>query len=232
MNKKLISLLVAICLVIGLLPIMSIAADPEPATAKIAIMKATAAGTVTATEGGEPIYGKSVAFDGYSSTGVAKGTGWMYTQEGASATDWNFKFEYPQGGTPTLTLKDAKLVQTDATGNALYTPKADGSGYESTGSWVGITSRTQVIDLKIVLQGENVIQTTNGVIRAATTDANKFNSVTIVGEEGSSLTANGKAFGIQTKLGVPVTIENANIDLTTNSTSASASPKNKKLVSP
>ena len=36
MNKKLISLLVAICLVIGLLPVMSIAVDPEAATAKLA----------------------------------------------------------------------------------------------------------------------------------------------------------------------------------------------------
>jgi hypothetical protein len=144
MNKKLISLLVAICLVVGMLPIMSIAVNQEAATAKIAIMKASADYTVEVTEGGEPIYGKSVAFDGFKSNGTANGTGWMYTQEGASATDWNFKFEYPQGGQPTLTLKDAKLVNLDASGNTLYVPKADGSGYESSGSCSVVTVITGI----------------------------------------------------------------------------------------
>lgn len=99
MNKKLISLLVAICLVIGLLPVASIAAE-ESATAKIAIMKSSAAYTLEVTEGGDPVYGKSVAFDGYSSTGEAAGTGWEFTTEGASANDWNFKFEYLEGVLP------------------------------------------------------------------------------------------------------------------------------------
>ena len=48
MNKKLISLLVAICLVVGMLPIMSIAENQEAATAKIAIMKAAAANEIGA----------------------------------------------------------------------------------------------------------------------------------------------------------------------------------------
>ena len=219
MMRRMLSLLLALSLVLGLLPAAAFADSAEPAAAKIAIMKAVAANTVEVTEGGEPVYGKSVAFDGYNSTGVAKGTGWMYTQEGASANDWNFKFEYPQGGVPTLTLKDAKLVQTDAVGNTLYT--ADGI---STGSWTAIAPRTQAIDLKIVLQGENVIRTTNGIIRAAASASNKFGSVTIVGEEGSSLTGCGKGIGIQGRYGVPITIENANMTLSSNGTAATAAP--------
>ena len=117
MNKKFISLLLAICLVIGLLPVMSIADLAEPDTAKVAIGKST--NTMEATEGGEPVYGKYEAFDGCASATNTEvvGTGYRYTTTGASATDWNFKFEYPQGGTPTLTLKDAKLVNLDASGS-------------------------------------------------------------------------------------------------------------------
>jgi len=216
MNKKLISLLVAICLVIGLLPVASIAADPEPATAKVAIGKT--ANVMEVTEGGAAAYGKSVAFDGTKQNGTAIGTGWEYTTAGASATDWNFKFVYPQGGVPTLTLKDAKLINTDANGNVMY---KDGT---STGTWTGIMSRNEVHDLKVVLQGENEILVGNGIIRGAFTDANKFSSITIVGESGGSLTANGKQMGIQGKFGVPITIENATLNLTPNSTTAAAAP--------
>ena len=158
MNKKLISLLVAICLVVGMLPIMSIAENQSAATAKVAIMKGASANELIATEGGEPVYGKSISFAGFKQTGDAAGTGWEFTKEGASASDWNFKFEYPQGGTPTLTLKDAKLIQTDANGVAMYKEGAT----SSTGSWTAIQPRNMVHDLKIVLQGENVIKTTNG----------------------------------------------------------------------
>ena len=70
MNKKLISLLVAICLVVGMLPIMSIAENQSAATAKIAIMKANADNTVEVTEGGEAVYGKSVAFTGTTQNGT------------------------------------------------------------------------------------------------------------------------------------------------------------------
>ena len=79
MNKKLISLLLAICLVIGLLPVMSIA-DDTPKTAKIAIMKAATANELVVTEGGEPVYGKSVSFEGKKSTGAVIGTGWEFTK--------------------------------------------------------------------------------------------------------------------------------------------------------
>lgn len=73
MNKKLISLLVAICLVVGLLPVASIATSSEPQTAKITIMKSVAANQVEVTEGGAPVYGISVEFDGYKSDGTSLG---------------------------------------------------------------------------------------------------------------------------------------------------------------
>ena len=224
MNKKLISLLVAICLVIGLLPVASIAADPEPGTAKLAIKQANAANTLEITEGGSPIYGKSVEFDAFTSTGVSKGKGYDYTITGVTSADWNFKFEYPAGGVPTLTLKDFRLVLAQENGNPLYTDDGDGT-YTSVGSnFYGIVPRSKVHDLKIVLQGENVIRTTNGVIRGAASSSNKFSSLTIVGENGGSLTASGKGMGIQGKYGVPITIENATLNLLANSDNADAAP--------
>lgn len=218
MNKKLISLLVAICLVIGLLPVASIAADPEPATAKVAITKTSTDCIMEATEGGEPVYGKHVAFEGYKEAAgtTSLGTGYKFTMEGASATDWNFKFEYPQGGVPTLTLKNAKLINMDATGTVMF------ENGTSTGTWRAIQSRNLVHDLKIVLQGENIIQT-DGIVRGYSSSSNKFSSITIVGEAGGSLTGLGKTMGIQAKNGTPITIENADITLSSNSTSATAS---------
>lgn len=75
MTKKLISLLVAICLVIGLLPVMSIADLSEPATAKIGIMKGNAASEITVTEGGEAYYLKSVPFTGYTNSTSTNASG-------------------------------------------------------------------------------------------------------------------------------------------------------------
>ena len=223
MNKKLISLLVAICLVIGLLPVMTIAASAE---AKISLMTWTA---VTATEGGTPVYYKNVSYEGYTSTGEPNGTGWEFTGTGASASDWNIKFEYPEGGVPTLTLKDVKLDNVGDNGAALYKksvdPDTNEDVYKNTGSlWAIFPKKYSVIDLKIVLQGDNVIDTTAGILSSNESAQDYFTSVTIVGENGGSLTSTAGGAGIRMERGASLTIENANITLERASSSKLTSP--------
>ena len=218
MNKKLICLLVALCLVIGMLPVMSIAADPEATTAKVAITKTGADYVMEATEGGDPVYGKSVAFTGTTNKGTY--TGYEFTKTGASDSDWNFKFEYPQGGVPTLTLKDAKLINMDESGNTM---SKDGA---STSSWTVVQSRNIIHPIKVVLQGQNEIQV-DGFVRAISSDSNKFSAVTVTSENGGSLTGTVKSRGIQAKGGsgdVSVVIDSANIGLTSIGASAGYNP--------
>ncbi len=184
---------------------------PKLKTAQIAIMSWS---NMTVTEGGPAVYAKTVSYEGFTSEGEANGTGWKYTTTGASANDWNIKFEYPMGGTPTLTLKDAKLDNVGDNGSRLYV--SDGAGgvkSQNTMSAVLPKSGYQ-IDLKIVLQGDNFIEADNGIVRGSTGSTVFFKSITIVGEPGSSLTGTGKAIGIQAMQGAPLTIENANINLT------------------
>ena len=211
MRRRVLSLLIALCLVIGLLPVMAFAAAAE---AKISLMTWTA---VTAKEGGDPVYYKNVSYEGYTSTGEPNGTGWEFAA--GSASDWNIKFEYPEGDVPTLTLKDARLVQIGENGSVLYKKNVNAdtgeATYKSTGNLTAIyPKKYAVIDLKVVLQGENQIKTNGGILISYESVQDYFTSVTIVGENGGSLTGTGGAGpGIRCTQGAPLTIENATINL-------------------
>jgi len=91
--KKLLGLLLAICLIAGLLPVVASAAG----NAKISIVSDATAGATT-------------------SYAVAEGsTTYLITQGGAANTatasesNYNIKITYPTGGEPTIYLKDATL---------------------------------------------------------------------------------------------------------------------------
>ena len=87
----------------------------------------------------------SVSFPAFKSTGEAAGTGWEFTTVGASESDWNFKFEYPQGGTSTLTMKDAKLINAYEGNKPMY---KDGA---STSTWTGIQPRNMVVSIILTI---------------------------------------------------------------------------------
>ena len=93
MSKKIIGLLLALCLVIGLLPVVTLA---EANPAKIAFTYANTYANLGKKEvnAGSTTYLKMSA-EKYFTTG--------------SATDWCVKFEYPTEGAATLTLKNVDL---------------------------------------------------------------------------------------------------------------------------
>ncbi len=101
MKRRILSLLLALCLVIGLLPMIALAEDTETATLTFKTRAGTSGSMVTwtpaLTAGMSPAYAKT----------TKEGT---TTTEGASATDWNIKVEWNPNDKPTLTLKDAYLV--------------------------------------------------------------------------------------------------------------------------
>jgi len=95
--KKLFSLLLAICLIAGLLPVVASAAGE---TAKISFINSAAGDTVTVetTNGGEPVY--LITEDGVART------------ETANADNYNIKFQFVDGN-PTVFLKNANLKGVD-----------------------------------------------------------------------------------------------------------------------
>ena len=94
--KKLLGLLLAICLIAGLLPVVASAAG----NAKISIVSDATAGTTT-----------SYAVEEGSTTYLITQGGAANTQT-ASESNYNIKITYPTGGEPTIYLKDATLKST------------------------------------------------------------------------------------------------------------------------
>ena len=94
--KKLLSVLFAICLVVGLLPVIASAAGE---TAKVSIISNSDTGTYAAlevTEGGEAKH-------------LLTEDNCARPELSASASNYNIKFEWKTGGKPTLTLNGAVL---------------------------------------------------------------------------------------------------------------------------
>ena len=200
-------------------------AAATPDTAKIRLLSWT---TLTATEGGSPVYYKNQSYQGYTSAGAANGTGWK--QVVGTVDDWNVKFEYPAGGVPTLTLKDAKMDHIGDDGTTLYTANGTDAAtgetlYKTTGTLSAILPQSgsaYINDLKVILQGENHIECNNGIIRGSASATQMFRNITIVGENGGSITGTGKGIGITAADGYDLILRNATIDIST--TSAGGTP--------
>ena len=105
--KKLLSVLLAICLIAGLLPVIASAAG---ITAKVEIIS-SADGTRTTLEISE----------GEARYMVTDANGLAHT-ESATASNYNIKFEWESGGVPTLYLKGAKLKASGASAKAISFP--------------------------------------------------------------------------------------------------------------
>ena len=164
-----------------------------------------------AIEGGKIAYLKNEEYQGYDANGNPTYKGWKMVA--GSESDWNAKFEWPMDGTPTLTLKNAKMDMIGDDGNMLYIPDGEG-GYKSQNSVSAIISVTNYqIDLKVVLEGENWIDVNNGIIRGATADSNYFKNITITGT--GKLSGTGRGIGISAKTGYTLTIDGPTLDLAT-----------------
>jgi len=209
MSKKIIGMLLVICMIIGLLPVVAMAATPK--TEKIRILSWT---TVTLTEGGAPVYYKNSAYDLYDKDGnlqTAKG----YKQVKGDENDWNVKFEFPTGGVVTVTLKDAKIANA-INGKAGYTPSTNADTgaveYKSTGS-VGafIPNSGNNIDVKFILEGDNFVDCSYGLIRGTVGGNQYFKSLTIEGKNGGKLYGWGGAQTITAKGNI--SFINANVEV-------------------
>ncbi|MBR2938192.1 MAG: hypothetical protein IKB80_06875, partial [Oscillospiraceae bacterium] len=195
MAKRIIGLVLALCLIVGLLPMIALA---DSSTPKTAILKmngrnnkstSTTAWEPTLTEGMDPIYR------------VINANG-AIASKGASADNWCIRAEWPTGGNPTLTLKDATITNdVQASGNP--TIRLDGTA-----------------DFEIVLMGTNTLVTNPGL---GTTTSGKSmaisaintGNVTIRGDKATngSLTITGRAAHLINKAFGSLTIKDANITL-------------------
>ena len=135
MAKRIIGLFLALCLVVGLLPMMAMAEDTVEKKSSVTIYAGTNTDqdkwAPTMAEGMTPIYRKTTA------------EGRIVT--GATAEDYNLKVEWPAGGNPSLTLKDATI-----TNNNAYISGIGATKYNT----ITIGGNT---DFRLVLKGTNTI---------------------------------------------------------------------------
>ena len=135
MKKRFLCLLMALCLFAALLP-MTVLADEKPDAKWDFVLSGNAKAPeddqaeLVMKAGDEPKYYATKQSDPNNPT-------FWYLTPG-SDTEWNVKFEYPADGIPTVTLKDAKIVN-------------------GCGLWFGGFNIAMTGDVKMVLEGENYI---------------------------------------------------------------------------
>ena len=140
MKRRILSLLLVICMVAGLLSVTVCAEDAKTAT--VAFAKSYGKNSVgddvtyperlTVSEGDEPAYA------------ITNEEG-LTVKTGANADNYNIKFEYPAGGTPTLYLKNANIANEYAYG---ITPEYTKG----------------LFDLKIVVEADSRVRSSKGCI--------------------------------------------------------------------
>ena len=164
MSKKLIGILLVVCMIVGLLPVIAMA--DEPKTAKVLIMNEI---ELTVTEGGPAAYTKNKEYTALGSTdGLVPAEGnptfTAYGQELGTADNWNICFEWPQGGIPTVTLKDAKMDNYDNE-KALFEiiPNADGTYTPTKSKAANFKPQSAIMpvagfahELRVVLEGDTM----------------------------------------------------------------------------
>ena len=140
MKKQIFCLLLALILAIGVLPVTALADTAKPEAKFDFILSGeeipedTDAALVM-NAGDEPKYYAT------KQTDSAKPDNWYLTP--GSATEWNVKFEYPTDGIPTVTLKDAKIIN-------------------KFGLWFGGINIPMTGDVKVVVEGTNQIAYESG----------------------------------------------------------------------
>ena len=199
--------------------------EPTTAPAKTAIRLLSWI-DMEAEEGGKIAYLKNSEYQGYDANGNATYKGWTLVK--GSESDWNAKFEWPLGGTPTLTLKNVKMDMVGDDGVGLYKASVDSETgetvYKSQGSISAIICKSGTanrIDLKIVLEGDNWVDVNNGIVRGNVTDTQYFMNVTITGA--GKLSGTGRGIGISITKDYTLTIDGPTIELLT-TTSGGGTP--------
>lgn len=190
-----------------------------------AILQILDYGTISVVKGGQPKYLRNQSYvglspvweNGYIVDVVKKYTGW--TQVEGSADNWNIKFVWPADGIPTLTLKNVKMDNVDSTGNSFCVATVNSSTGKTeylrkptlTGIAPALGSQNISFSLKIILQGDNWIETNEAIIRGVPVAGNGLYDLTIQGENGGKLTGISQG-GISNGKN-SLTVENAVLDI-------------------
>jgi len=201
MNKKYIALLLALCLIVGLLPAVAstVSAEGEVLSEIIRVMGSST--DIRASTDGKCTYLKNetVTYKRSDST-TYEGTKWTVVASNTEIepSDWNVKFAFPAGGVPTLTLKGAILDSFDDTTE---------NSYGTAVAAITFKDSKPVYDLKIVIQQDSYIATGSYVFSSG----DHIGNVTISSVGAAKLTTRSTK-GICTK-DSDLILDNANLDM-------------------
>jgi len=203
MAKRVFGLFLALCLVVGLLPMIALAAEAKP-TPSATLVVTTGTNTERIQFAPEMSQGMTPA---YAKT-TAEGN---LVLEGASESDYNLKAEWPTGGKPTLTLKNATLNNNSKYLSASEDPAGVGVPLVNTIA-IGGTE-----DFVVQVKGTNTINgnhdekptTTAEYRRPRGIEAKNFGTLTIKGDsKADKLTIDNYSGSIMGKSYNALTFEN------------------------
>ena len=210
MCKKFFALLLALCLMLCLLPV-AVLADGVSATVEFGSCdcKLTAYDT--------PVYTVNQSKEVYDTEGNLFDS-WSQTTAGASAENWNAKFEWKTGEAgPTLTLKGFKMDDFNNT-TGKWKANSDGQKTPGTAAAPAKAAATYAISLPsgipmtVLITGEDsLLECKFGITYHGNT--------TITSEGVSKLVINGISSGISSNgtEGATLTLKNANVDVSVQS---------------
>jgi len=209
MRKTFFGLLLALCLVVGLLPVAAMAADGT-ATIKYGFNQYKLTGYDT------PIYTVNYSYETKDTAGNDF-TAWSQTTKGASADNWNSKIEWKSGDEgPTITLKGFKMDDyNNEKGKMAATKDSDGN-YTTDGVQIYAITTPKNMPTTIVITGEDsLIDTKFGITY--------YGNLTIKSEGDAKLTITAQSSGISSNntAGANLNI-NANLDVSIRSYYGSA----------
>ena len=199
MKRRFLSILLALCMLTGLLPVVAYAATPADVPIKIG-------GTSFKLTGYDsPVYTVNTSKQTQDTAGNAF-TKWGQTATGANADNWNAKYEWKTGDPgPTLTLRGFKMDEWNNETGRLEAKITDGE-YTTTGlSTYAITADADA-PLTIVIAEDSLIETKFGITFK--------NDTTIRSDNNATLTIHGYSSCIASNntAGADLTVD-ANLDL-------------------
>ena len=213
MRRRILSLLLTLCLIVGLLPAVALPHAHAEGEAKKEMVRVMGYTDMEAWTDGRSTYAVNVPVDcsytvtkedGSTETVTFQGTQWklVATATKTEPEEWNLKFSWEEGGTPTLTLKGAILDYYDEDAGKYSTHfSADAYKYAIASKEAG-----DVLDLKIVIAENSYIATPLHVVGECAAYAD-----IIIESVGDAKLTSRSVAGIASKKNL--ILNNANLDL-------------------
>ena len=202
MSKRILGLLLVVCLVVGLLPVVASAATPADATLKFGWT------SLALTDYDTPVYTKNVEKTDSKDTAGNVFTTWGQTTSGATEENYNAKYEWKTGEDgPTLTLRGFKLDEWNNETETMLAKIVDGEYSTNQIQTYAITTASSV-PTKIILTGDDsLIEAQFGITYK--------NNLTIESDGNTKLKLFGRSSCISSNETAEAALTlNANLDLT------------------